>query len=271
MAQRPESPRARWNINPDRALGIFAALVSLSVLGLSLTGALEGTQGPIGEAGPSGPTGASGKDGAMGQQGEAGPSGPVGRDGAIHTVGDFVLSPACFEAIDAAYAIENPPGGSSGLQWWDVKGYLRTDPYSTWSDTERRIVRLGMEYVDASYGWTGWRQPRFAPQGRFTSYNASSDIMNTDHGAITQGPCVADRSASVYYSQLHADTAVVTRDVLLHCLDRGQPRQPGGTPPTWYEPAPDPYGQAPEYSKEWCDQAFDFARLIGVPVPGEAQ
>ena len=242
----------------DRALGIIAIVVSLSVLVLALTGALEGPRGPEGPRGEPGPSGEAGAEGSAGQAGQQGESGPPGRANAVpgpFEAYNFRISSACLEAIDALAEKEKEPGWGT---WEKARPYL-ADPVGLLSEHERGLVSASMNKLAHRYGWQYWEQPDLAVQGRYSQYSAANDVLNEDKTALSQGPCEADRSALTLYWNVTSyfdDKERVRRD-LLKCLEseeEGERR----------------YSEL-GVSKELCDNLFGHAEKLGIPIPGQTR
>ena len=237
----------------DRALGIIAIAISLSVLVLALTGALEGPRGPEGPRGEPGPSGEAGAEGSAGQAGQQGESGPPGRVGAVpdpFEAYNFRISSACLDAIDALAEKEQ------GWDTWERARPYLADPVGMLSKHELDLVRGNMDKLAFRYGWHEWERPMFAVQGSYTQYTAMYDVMNVDKTVISRAPCEADRSALELYNDI--TNYGVNREQLVKCLLREQEGnyQSGGH---W------------EYSEEWCETMFGHAEKLGIPTPGQTQ
>lgn len=243
----------------DRALGIIAIAISLSVLGLALTGALEGPRGPEGPRGEPGPSGEAGAEGSAGQAGQQGESGPPGRVGAVpdpFEAYNFRISSACLDAIDALAEKEQ------GWDTWERARPYLADPVGILSEHERRLVSESMNKLAYRYGWQYWEQPDLAVQGRYNQYSADDDVMNEDRTALSQGPCEADRSALTLYWNVTSyfdDKERVRRD-LLKCLESEKEGEREGRRYT-------DWGG----SEELCDNLFGHAEKLGIPIPGQTQ
>ena len=237
----------------DRTLSVLAIIVAFAVLGLALSGFLEGPEGPQGPEGPPGPSGVAGQTGAAGQPGQEGSAGRVASATDPFAAYNFRVSAACLEAIDA---VANDKDWNGYWEQWEARGRYLVDPIAVLTESELSLVGYGMDAVARTYGWEYWEQRTLDIQGSYTQYTPDYDRMNEDKTALKQGPCLVDRSALTLYTNIKHYG--VQRDHVLNCLDREQTES--------YEP--DDYW---EYSKAWCDTMFDHAEKLGIPIPGEAQ